>query len=72
MVQYSAVCVFNEEMDQVVLVHKLRPSWQLNKYLDVPFKADTASKRTSMNRIDRHLQERTCSDSASRDSSFWR
>lgn len=31
MVQYSAVCVFNEEMDQVVLVHKLRPSWQLNK-----------------------------------------
>jgi 8-oxo-dGTP pyrophosphatase MutT (NUDIX family) len=30
-IRYSAVCAFSDDLSGVVLIHKLKPSWQLNR-----------------------------------------
>lgn len=30
-IRYSAVCAFNEDLSAVVLIHKLKPAWQLDR-----------------------------------------
>lgn len=30
-IKYSAICAFSKDLSQVVMIHKLRPIWQLNK-----------------------------------------
>lgn len=30
-IRYSAVCAFSNDLSEVVLIHKLKPSWQLNR-----------------------------------------
>lgn len=31
MIRYSAVCAVSNDLSEVVLIHKLKPSWQLNR-----------------------------------------